>query len=147
MLLIKTANVCFKTDLHCCGSANYTDWSRPNLVLMVPDSCCKTVSRACGVRDHPSNIYYTGCSHSLASMLARHLFLLGKGIVFDIVLVSELLSGFGSFPIISEYYLCKKNLYKTSPLLFDYQKFVLKNDTGPIISCFLKTYCMDLFSF
>jgi hypothetical protein len=45
----------------------------------VPDSCCKTVSRACGVRDHPSNIYYTGCSHSLAIMLARHLFLLGTG--------------------------------------------------------------------
>jgi hypothetical protein len=44
----------------------------------VPDSCCKTVSRACGVRDHPSNIYYTGCSHSLASMFAAHLFLLGE---------------------------------------------------------------------
>jgi hypothetical protein len=30
------------------------------------------------VRDHPSNIYYTGCSHSLASMFAAHLFLLGE---------------------------------------------------------------------
>ena len=43
----------------------------------VPDSCCKSVSRFCGVRDHPSNIYYTGCAHKLSIMASDHLLLIG----------------------------------------------------------------------
>ena len=31
--------------------------------MAVPDSCCKTVSSGCGIRDHPSNIPYVGCIH------------------------------------------------------------------------------------
>lgn len=55
----------------CCGSRNFRDWrssdwywSRdPSDLRLVPDSCCKTESYGCGVRDHPSNIAYTGCVH------------------------------------------------------------------------------------
>ena len=28
----------------------------------MPDSCCKTESEGCGVREHPSNIPYTVCN-------------------------------------------------------------------------------------
>ena len=48
------------------------------MILQVPDSCCKTVSAMCGVRDHPSNIYYTGCAIKLAHLLGDHLLLIGS---------------------------------------------------------------------
>ena len=48
-----------------------------NKLAQVPDSCCKSVSRFCGVRDHPSNIYYTGCAHKLSRMASDHLLLIG----------------------------------------------------------------------
>ncbi|KXJ05145.1 CD151 antigen, partial [Exaiptasia diaphana] len=48
---------------HCCGdisanSWNTTAWKQSELSgnNTVPDSCCKTFSNRCGVRDHPSNI-------------------------------------------------------------------------------------------
>jgi len=70
--------------LQCCGAASFEDWSRSEWIQSdarghnkVPDSCCKSVSRFCGVRDHPSNIYYTGCGETLAILAARHLLLLG----------------------------------------------------------------------
>ena len=49
---------------------SYQDWATSgwtNTVegLKVPDSCCKTPSAGCGVRDHPSNIAHTGCVHRL----------------------------------------------------------------------------------
>jgi len=70
--------------LRCCGAESYEDW-RESLWWnrdikqnnKVPDSCCKSVSRFCGVRDHPSNIYYTGCAHKLSSMAGDHLLLIG----------------------------------------------------------------------
>lgn len=42
-------------------------------VDQVPDSCCKTEGVGCGVRDHPSNIYYTGCIHRLSDTVKTHL--------------------------------------------------------------------------
>lgn len=67
----------------CCGSSSFTDWQESpwheeNPRMKVPDSCCKTVSQGCGVRDHPSNIPYTGCLHRFTSELTLHLFLVGS---------------------------------------------------------------------
>lgn len=74
-----------QTTLKCCGAESYEDW-RNSLWWSqevkennkVPDSCCKSVSRFCGVRDHPSNIYYTGCAHKLSRMASDHLLLIGS---------------------------------------------------------------------
>ncbi|KAA0183889.1 hypothetical protein HAZT_HAZT011976, partial [Hyalella azteca] len=49
----------------CCGGVSYMDWAESKWKqsvtadVRVPDSCCKTVTEACGMRDHPSNIWYT----------------------------------------------------------------------------------------
>ena len=64
----------------CCGSDSYRDWARPGAwqseargrvpAPLVPDSCCKSPAPGCSVRDHPSNIHYTGCRHR--SVLLAH---------------------------------------------------------------------------
>ncbi|KAL0196183.1 hypothetical protein M9458_009755, partial [Cirrhinus mrigala] len=48
----------------CCGSNNSFDWAHSVYITspvaekrLVPDSCCKTITPKCGIRDHPSNIY------------------------------------------------------------------------------------------
>lgn len=71
-------------EFHCCGALSYSDWAGSEWVVSgdaynntVPDSCCKTPSRLCGVRDHPSNIWYNGCIHRLEEELASHLLILG----------------------------------------------------------------------
>ncbi|XP_050720968.1 CD151 antigen-like [Eriocheir sinensis] len=71
-------------EFDCCGALSYRDWKDSEWVLSgaannntVPDSCCKTPSPYCGVRDHPSNIWYNGCIHSLGEELAAHLVVLG----------------------------------------------------------------------
>uniref|UniRef100_A0A4W5REQ7 Tetraspanin n=1 Tax=Hucho hucho TaxID=62062 RepID=A0A4W5REQ7_9TELE len=53
-------------DFKCCGSNNLFDWlhsvymtSAESEGRVVPDSCCKTITTRCGLRDHPSNIYKT----------------------------------------------------------------------------------------
>lgn len=65
---------------NCCGAKDFEDWrdslwwqsaNNETAVLNglymnhVPDICCKTVVPACGRSDHPSNIYYEGCSKYL----------------------------------------------------------------------------------
>ena len=49
----------------CCGDSNFFSWnatawrqSDMSVNNSVPDSCCKTVSKFCGKRHHPSNIYH-----------------------------------------------------------------------------------------
>ena len=54
-----------------------SNWSGEHPGFRVPDSCCKTESPGCGVRDHPSNIPYTGCIHTFSAQLTDHLVLLG----------------------------------------------------------------------
>ncbi|XP_048405579.1 tetraspanin-11 isoform X2 [Stegostoma tigrinum] len=51
-------------DFKCCGSNSSANWQHSAYILspasgnrLVPDSCCKTITEACGQRDHPSNIY------------------------------------------------------------------------------------------
>lgn len=47
----------------CCGSNSSADWAESVYIRSgakgrkVPDSCCKTITNMCGIRDHPSNIY------------------------------------------------------------------------------------------
>jgi len=64
--------------LSCCGSESHLDWSgsswqTSHQPLLVPDSCCKSPSVGCGLRDHPSNIHYTGCRHSFQQEISSHL--------------------------------------------------------------------------
>jgi len=67
----------------CCGSYNFTDWQNSTWYenhpdMKVPDSCCRTPTDGCGIRDHPSNIPYTGCIYRFNSSLTLHLFLVGS---------------------------------------------------------------------
>lgn len=55
-------------DHHCCGSSNYTDWSRNkflNETHSVPDSCCRNETQRCGegvlMSKDVSKIYTQGC--------------------------------------------------------------------------------------
>ncbi|MEQ2246276.1 hypothetical protein ILYODFUR_036767, partial [Ilyodon furcidens] len=59
-------------DFKCCGSNHSQDWmlsvyirSEQSGNRVVPDSCCKTITPACGRRDHPSNIYKVEVSFHL----------------------------------------------------------------------------------
>uniref|UniRef100_A0AAQ5Z940 Tetraspanin n=1 Tax=Amphiprion ocellaris TaxID=80972 RepID=A0AAQ5Z940_AMPOC len=73
-------------DFKCCGSNNSHDWMQSVYISsqqadgrVVPDSCCKTITRRCGKRDHPSNIYKVegGCITKLEQFLADHLLVIG----------------------------------------------------------------------
>ncbi|KAI4887490.1 hypothetical protein NFI96_017740 [Prochilodus magdalenae] len=73
-------------DFKCCGSNNSFDWQHSVYIRsslaeerVVPDSCCKTRTPACGRRDHPSNIYKVegGCITKLEHFLADHLLIIG----------------------------------------------------------------------
>uniref|UniRef100_A0A8C7YW65 Tetraspanin n=1 Tax=Oryzias sinensis TaxID=183150 RepID=A0A8C7YW65_9TELE len=73
-------------DFKCCGSNNSQDWAHSVYISsiaaeqrVVPDSCCKTITSACGRRDHPSNIYKVegGCITKLEQFLADHLLVIG----------------------------------------------------------------------
>nr|XP_020639800.1 CD151 antigen [Pogona vitticeps]XP_020639801.1 CD151 antigen [Pogona vitticeps]XP_020639802.1 CD151 antigen [Pogona vitticeps] len=81
-------------EFKCCGSHNYTDWSDSDWIKSaegkgrkVPDSCCKTITKNCGDRDHPSNIYKEegGCITKLENFIQEHLKIIGAvglGIAF-----------------------------------------------------------------
>ncbi|XP_013913168.1 PREDICTED: CD151 antigen [Thamnophis sirtalis] len=71
-------------EFKCCGSHNYTDWRESYWFGVetegrkVPDSCCKTMTHACGKRDHPSNIYKEGgCITKLGNFIQEHLIIIG----------------------------------------------------------------------
>ncbi|CAL8318422.1 unnamed protein product [Lota lota] len=73
-------------DFKCCGSNNSGDWRQSVYIespqsedRLVPDSCCKTITPLCGLRDHPSNIYKVegGCITKLEQFLADHLLVIG----------------------------------------------------------------------
>lgn len=70
----------------CCGAISFEAWRfsvwyksrradllRSHKGRLVPDSCCITQSDFCGMRDHPSNIQYTGCIHRFTEELRDHL--------------------------------------------------------------------------
>jgi len=43
----------------------------------VPDSCCRTQTPNCGKRDHPSNIYRSGCISRITQIAKDHLIIIG----------------------------------------------------------------------
>lgn len=66
----------------------------------VPDSCCKTVSAQCGVRDHPSNVYYTGCAHKLSRLAREHLLLIGS--IAIVICLVQILGVFLAVKLVSK---------------------------------------------
>ncbi|XP_078510264.1 tetraspanin-11 [Lissotriton helveticus] len=71
-------------DLKCCGSNSSSDWLssayiRSTTDILVPESCCKTITLKCGIRNHPSNIYKVegGCITKLEKFLGDHLLVIG----------------------------------------------------------------------
>lgn len=85
----------------CCGLVDYNDYVRSK---PVPESCCKTRNAPdCGVRRHPSNIYYDGCVPKLEETIKEQLTLLAAlasglsavevfGLVFSCCLYVRLLA-------------------------------------------------------
>ncbi|KAM8893211.1 CD151 antigen [Spinachia spinachia] len=80
-------------EFQCCGSYNSSDWSDSVWIQsaenerLVPDSCCKSPSDLCGLRDHPSNIYKVegGCIMKLEEFILSQLYIIGAvgiGIAF-----------------------------------------------------------------
>jgi len=75
-------------NFQCCGVASYSDWQNSKFIktnedgLKTPESCCKSPSPGCSVRDHPSNIYRVlhdqsmGCLVKLEYYLQEHIFIL-----------------------------------------------------------------------
>ena len=49
----------------------------PYHLAQVPDSCCISPGRYCGVRSHPSNIRYTGCIDRIQRIAGDHLIIVG----------------------------------------------------------------------
>lgn len=69
-----------QSEFKCCGAVRFEDWKYSKWLMdnkelknLVPDSCCKTPSLNCGVRDHPSNIQYNGCVYKLSEEVKSHL--------------------------------------------------------------------------
>ncbi|XP_073245825.1 CD151 antigen-like [Porites lutea] len=93
-------------NLKCCGGFSYASWNTTswkqmpeNENLSVPNSCCKTITPACGRRDHPSNIYRKGCISQLSEYFRRNVFILG--------LIAILLSAFQLLGIILSSFMVK----------------------------------------
>jgi len=74
--------------LDCCGVSSFEDWQHSAWFNedetttsrgenLVPDSCCISPSLGCGVRDHPSNIRYSGCMDRVSKIASDHLVVIG----------------------------------------------------------------------
>ena len=93
----------------CCGLLDYTDYpsfkknhfpddsngTEQQQPLPVPHSCCRTPTENCGIRRHPSNIYYSGCSLKIFSSIRD-----------ELVLLSSLALGFSSLEIFGIIFSC-----------------------------------------
>ncbi|XP_057692921.1 CD151 antigen isoform X2 [Corythoichthys intestinalis] len=72
-------------EFQCCGSNSSLDWKDSIWIRvaqdsrLVPDSCCKTPSNLCGLRDHPSNVYKVegGCVVKLEEFILSQLYIVG----------------------------------------------------------------------
>jgi CD63 antigen len=56
-------------DFKCCGADNYTQWYDVFGEDRVPDSCCKTELRNCGLNPNTTDIYTEGCFLALYDFL------------------------------------------------------------------------------
>ncbi|XP_037110608.1 CD151 antigen isoform X1 [Syngnathus acus] len=82
-------------EFQCCGSNSSSDWKDSIWIQaaardgqLVPDSCCKTPSSLCGIREHPSNVYKAegGCVMKLEEFILSQLYILGAlGIVIAVL--------------------------------------------------------------
>ncbi|TNM90799.1 hypothetical protein fugu_003088, partial [Takifugu bimaculatus] len=88
----------------CCGSNGSSDWAESIFIRsgangrLVPDSCCKTSTKLCGLRDHPSNIYKVegGCISKLEEFILDHLKIIGAvGVGIACVQVSSMIGEVG----------------------------------------------------
>lgn len=95
-------------EFWCCGSNSFEDWKHSDWLKnskqetrKVPDSCCKSMSEMCAVRDHPSNINDLGCSTRLEQVTKESLILIGGialgfcfiqlfGIIFSCCLIRKI---------------------------------------------------------
>ncbi|XP_040579561.1 CD151 antigen [Lepeophtheirus salmonis] len=74
-----------QVGMKCCGVDSFEDWKKTEWwnqtdirqKNLVPDSCCLTPSAFCGVRDHPSNIRYTGCIDRIGKIASDHMIIIG----------------------------------------------------------------------
>ncbi|KAL1007006.1 hypothetical protein UPYG_G00080610 [Umbra pygmaea] len=79
-------------EFKCCGINQSSDWDANQFIhpkeadnsvvqakKVVPDSCCKTQTKHCGYRDHPSNIYKVegGCITKLENFILDQLKIIG----------------------------------------------------------------------
>lgn len=79
----------FQQKFKCCGANDFTDWVGSNYILMqqasakdnlynkVSESCCKSPSENCAIRDHPSNINSNGCASVFEDSISDHILLYG----------------------------------------------------------------------
>ncbi|XP_056639066.1 CD151 antigen-like [Diorhabda carinulata] len=107
----KTTSIDYVQEkLHCCGAVTFMDWQHSAWVLndtvsnKVPDSCCKTITEGCGLRDHPSNINLEGCINFIVEKIRINFWLIFLaalgicvfhliGVIIGIVLFIQLESG------------------------------------------------------
>lgn len=75
-------------SLKCCGIHSFEDWQASAWYSLperrsnkVPDSCCISPGRYCGVRDHPSNINYTGCIERVDKIAGDQLVIAGFAVL------------------------------------------------------------------
>lgn len=64
-----------ESHLKCCGLVDYSDYL---IDTPVPDSCCRSITRGCGSRKHPSNIYYEGCARKIEARIFDELSLISS---------------------------------------------------------------------
>lgn len=80
-------------DLHCCGSANYTDWSKK-----IPESCCKEPEEGCATRDS-AQIFQQGCLTTFEDEFVDNIgrvgaVIIGVGLVQVLVILLGLLMSY-----------------------------------------------------
>ncbi|EDO47592.1 predicted protein [Nematostella vectensis] len=65
----------------CCGINGFKDWQRSYYTKgnhsIVPDSCCKTVSKGCGINFKENDIYTKGCFDTVKTLLKDNLIIIG----------------------------------------------------------------------
>ncbi|XP_062871075.1 CD63 antigen [Trichomycterus rosablanca] len=95
-------------ELHCCGLKNSTDWKNYTTdSITVPDSCCRNITKNCGVKAMNDNtkIYTQGCSSVIEEALRKNIIWVGiavlviafieiMGVVFACVLMRGLRKGY-----------------------------------------------------
>ena len=85
-----------QTSMKCCGVYKFTDWRRNpslNVTNSVPDSCCKDLSKDCGLgkvdEKDPKAIYKNGCLINFFDVVSENKG--GISIVFSIIFSAQII--------------------------------------------------------